>query len=159
LITIGRKTEVYGNDIMIENGPAYASFLRRMGAYLIDLLFCVLLLLPLFIWYGRGLFSDKSGLYLLGYSLYLVLGIFLIRLLYLVIGWSTAKGTIGCRAMRIMVVTTDSSRLSVGRSCIRYLALLVSAALFGMGWITILLTPRRQAIHDYLASTIVLDRR
>ncbi len=151
--------EVYGNDIMIGNGSTYASFLRRMGAYLIDLLVSLLFMLPLFIWYGRGLFSDQSGLYLLGYSLYLVLGIFVIRLLYLVIGWSTLRGTLGCRAMRIIVLTTAGTRLSVGRSCIRYLALLVSAALFGMGWITILLTPRRQAIHDYLASTIVLDRR
>lgn len=136
-----------------------ASLLRRMAAYLVDHLVTTILMLPLIIWYARGLFSDQSGLYLLGYSLYMVLGMFVIRFLYLAIGWHLQRGTIGCRLVRIRVTTVEGDRLTIGRSCVRYLGLLVSTALFGLGWITILLTPKRQAIHDYLASTIVLDRR
>lgn len=120
---------------------------------------CMIIMLPLIIWYGRGLFSDQSGTYLLGYSTYFLFGLMAIRATYLIIGWSTRTGTLGCLAMQIKVTTLLGERISAGRAGIRYLALLVSTALFALGWITILLTPKRQAVHDYLAGTIVVDRR
>ena len=140
----------------MESNISYASCFRRFGAYLLDHVATTILMLPLLIWYGRGLFSEQSGIYLLGYGIHLILGVCSIRALYLIIGWSTKGGTIGCRLLQIQILSNNGARVTPGRSATRYLALLVSTALFGLGWITIPLTRRRQSVHDFLAATIVV---
>jgi uncharacterized RDD family membrane protein YckC len=134
----------------------YASALRRLVAYTIDLIVSSLLTTPLFIWYGKGLFSDQSGLYLLGYSTYLLMGVLLMRLLYLGIGWHYQSKTIGCLLMRIRVVTMKEERISFRRAFIRYIGLLVSILFFGIGCLPIFFTTHHQCLHDLLAKTIVL---
>jgi uncharacterized RDD family membrane protein YckC len=137
----------------------YARFSKRLLAYVIDMIVSLILMLPLLLWYARGLFSDQSGTYLLGYGIFLFGGICSIRMLYLVVGWSILQGTVGCFITRIRVVTVQGKPVTFWVALARYLGLLVSTMLFGLGWIPIFLTSKHQGIHDLIASTVVCTEK
>lgn len=141
---------------MPQTKEQYASPLRRLAAYLIDILVSMILKLPLLIWYGKGLFSDESGIYLLGYGSYLFGAMLMIRMGYLVIGWSTRFGTIGCRACGIRIGDIGGSRLSFARSFARYWALVLSSLTLGAGCLPLWFTKRRQTLYDLLAASVVV---
>ncbi|HYH10914.1 MAG TPA: RDD family protein [Thermomicrobiales bacterium] len=82
------------------------------------------------------------------------------------IGWlyyagmesSSRQATIGKSLMGIYVVGLDGERISFLRATGRYFAKILSALIFMIGYIMAAFTARKQALHDILASTLVLKR-
>lgn len=65
--------------------------------------------------------------------------------------------TIGKKAMRIKVVTTDGASYSQGRALTRWLGRLVSVLTFGIGVLMIFWDPNRQSLHDKIGKTLVVQ--
>lgn len=68
------------------------------------------------------------------------------------------RATPGKALLGIYAADAAGRRLSLGRSLLRNLAKVLSAAPLGLGYLVALMTPRRQALHDLIASTRVLRR-
>jgi uncharacterized RDD family membrane protein YckC len=74
---------------------------------------------------------------------------------YFVVFWTTTGQTPGSRVMHIRVVRTDGSRMHPRQALIRLGAMVVSLPLF-WGYVPILTSPRRRAVPDTLAGTVVV---
>jgi uncharacterized RDD family membrane protein YckC/Tfp pilus assembly major pilin PilA len=119
----------------------YAGFWRRVAAYFIDGL---ILLIPC-----------------------IIVGIIPILGFFLQIGiWATYKAvfeagekqaTPGKRAMGIKVTTLDGERISVGQALGRYFGSILSGLILSIGYMMAGFTARKQALHDMMASTLVVN--
>ncbi len=74
---------------------------------------------------------------------------------YFVVFWTTTGQTPGSRVMQIRVTRTDGSRLGLIASLVRLGGMVISLPLF-WGYLPILWSPRRRAIADVLARTVVI---
>ncbi len=137
----------------------YASFWQRTGAYLLDHLVSAVLLSPLVAWYLNGLFGERSGIFLLGYSIPVLLVMLLVRLFYLTLLWTRGRGTIGCRLMHISIVSVQGKPLGFPRALVRYLGLLVSTMPLGLGSLLLPFSRKKQMLQDYLANTMVVRKQ
>ena len=75
---------------------------------------------------------------------------------YFVLFWSSAGQTPGMRLLRVRVRGLDGSPLSIGRSLVRLVGLLLSIVPLGAGFIPVLFTERRRGLADFLAGTVVV---
>ncbi|MDL5367905.1 RDD family protein [Xanthomonas sp. NCPPB 2654] len=71
---------------------------------------------------------------------------------------STKQATLGKMAVGIKVVRTDGSRISVGRGIGRYFGFLLSSLTIFIGFLMAAFTERKQALHDMLCDTLVVDK-
>jgi len=71
---------------------------------------------------------------------------------------SPLQATLGMAVMGIFTADLSGGQASFGRTTVRYWARFVSVAFFLVGFLPILFTPRRQALHDMLAGCTVLKR-
>lgn len=71
---------------------------------------------------------------------------------------SAAQATLGKRALGIKVTDLEGKRLSFGNALGRWFAALLSYLTLYIGFLMVAFTQRRQALHDMLASTLVVDR-
>ena len=82
------------------------------------------------------------------------------------IGWayfvlceiSPARGTLGKVALGLYVADLHGDPITYPRAIFRYLFKTFSTLLLGLGWAMAAFTPRKQALHDLLAGTLVLRR-
>ena len=75
---------------------------------------------------------------------------------YFVLFWSAAGQTPGMRLMRVRVRRPDGRGLSVGRSIVRAVGLALAIIPLFAGFLPALFDPRRRALPDYFAGTVVL---
>jgi uncharacterized RDD family membrane protein YckC len=75
---------------------------------------------------------------------------------YFVLFWSSAGQTPGMRLLRVRVRGLDGRALSIGRSLVRLVGLLLSIVPLGAGFIPVLFTERRRGLADFLAGTVVV---
>ena len=88
-------------------------------------------------------------------------------LVTLVLGWlyfallesSTWQATLGKLALGIRVTDLQGQRISVPRALGRYPAKFLSAIILGIGFMMAGWTRRKQALHDMIAGTLVLNGR
>jgi uncharacterized RDD family membrane protein YckC len=71
---------------------------------------------------------------------------------------STLRGTIGKSILGLRVTDLNGRRIRPGRALKRYLARLISAMPAWYGFAMAGLTSRKQALHDYMAGTLVVVR-
>ena len=69
------------------------------------------------------------------------------------------QATLGKRVCGLKVADYDGNRISFGRASGRYFASFLSGALLGIGFLMITWTRHRQALHDFLAGTVVVTSR
>jgi len=67
------------------------------------------------------------------------------------------QATVGKRALSIIVTGTGGQRISFARATGRHFAKYVSAFLLGIGFLMAAFTARKQALHDMLAETLVVE--
>jgi uncharacterized RDD family membrane protein YckC len=162
----------------------YAPFIKRFAAYLVDRLVCgamtaamvvplVLLFIPKFvfdtaftsIFRGRGLrlediFESGPGMnfpLILNIVLF-VLAICLIHTLYFALFESSRRqATPGKMLLGIFVTDAQGRRISFGRALGRNLSRVLSQMFCWLGYLLALFTQRNQALHDMIASTLVLE--
>jgi uncharacterized RDD family membrane protein YckC len=83
-----------------------------------------------------------------------------------VVGWlwmtlfesSRMRATPGKRLLRLVVTDEDGHRLSFGRAGVRNVAKFLLAGPFGLAYLMILASDRKQALHDRMAGTLVTRR-
>jgi len=122
----------------------YAGFWRRFVAWVIDVVILIVI----------------------GFIVNLILAEWLASTIGIFLGWlyfagmesSTRQATLGKGAMGIFVTDMDGRRISFLRATGRYFAKILSALIFMVGYIMAAFTARKQALHDLLASTLVLYR-
>jgi len=74
---------------------------------------------------------------------------------YFVSFWTATGQTPGMRIMRVRVVKANGGDLSVWRSLVRLVGLLLAIVPLFAGFLPVLFDPRRRALPDYLAGTVV----
>ena len=134
-----------------EGRAAYAGFWRRFAAYVVDyiVVFAGSAALVL-IASVTGLLPDGarqwSAIVLAGYFLYCTL-----------LESSSSQATLGKRAFGLTVTNVRGERIGFARAAIRFVAKLLSLFTLCIGYLLIAVTPRRQALHDLIAGTVVVD--
>lgn len=93
-------------------------------------------------------------------SLYFYLPMLLSGWLYCaLLECSPLQATLGKLAIRARVTDAGGLRISFARASARYFAKLVSAATLGIGFLISDVTARRQALHDLLSGTCVVQKQ
>lgn len=146
---------------MFENYQVtYAGFWWRFLAHLLDGLILGVLFVPLGLGLGLALSSggidpDSPALPLANFGLY---GFeILVTWLYQAFCESSSwQGTIGKKALGLRVTDMDGRRLSFGRATGRSFGKVLSSLICSIGFLMAAFTEKTQALHDMLASTLVL---
>ena len=145
-----------GNDVV------QAGFVRRWAALFIDqLVLAIPLVAVLFaILAAMGVDPNpeptaaETAIILLGYPLW-----FLFAALYYGLQESSAaQATLGKRALGIKVVDMEGQRIGRGRAFGRWFAASLSYLTMYIGFLMAAFTERKQALHDYVAGTQVVDQ-
>jgi uncharacterized RDD family membrane protein YckC len=71
---------------------------------------------------------------------------------------SSLQATLGKLAIELKVTSLSGDRIGFGRASGRYFAKILSALLFGVGFLMVAFTQRRQALHDLLTDCLVVDQ-
>jgi uncharacterized RDD family membrane protein YckC len=71
---------------------------------------------------------------------------------------SPMQGTLGKKVVGIMVATKDYERVGLFRAIFREVGHLISTLILLMGYVMAAFTPRKRALHDYIAGTVVIYR-
>jgi uncharacterized RDD family membrane protein YckC len=154
-------------------GVAYAGFWLRFVAFLIDgvvaLVAFVILLIPLFILTGAGAvlskigsdedMSDNVGAALgFGFILGFIGIILVVSWLYYALSESSAwQATLGKKMLNLKVTDMSGQPISFGRASGRFFARIITKLIpLGIGYILAGFTEKKQAIHDMIASCLVL---
>lgn len=90
-----------------------------------------------------------------------------LRLVSLLLGWlyyagmesSERQATFGKSFARIRVMTVEGRRVSFGRASGRFFGKLLSAIPFGLGFLLMVFTKRKQTLHDLLSGCVVVGAR
>ena len=137
---------------------AYASWIRRVGAFIIDQI--VYLTFVVILGLGGGLIVGAAG----GSSrlediVQLILT--LVVLVFLIWNWGYRQGTtgstIGKSVLKFKVVDErDGQPIGFGLSIVRYFAHFIDSIIFGIGYLLPLFTAKRQTIADMIMSTVCL---
>ena len=133
-----------GDVFMTREFTGYARLRSRYGAFLIDVLFCLVL------WFRR---ADGGSV---GFEFNRWTGS---RLLVAYFGLlpPLMQATPGKRAFNIRITDLEGKPLTVARSMARLAASIPSLAFLGLGFVVAAWTRRRQAAHDLVARTLVLE--
>lgn len=78
---------------------------------------------------------------------------------YALLEASGRQGTLGKQAVGIQVEDIEGGRATRVQTSVRFFLRLVSALVFGFGFLAALMTRRRQTLHDIAANCIVTVRR
>ena len=140
-----------------------ATFWWRLLAYIIDYIILYFIMeLVFMILASRGItYNVNSYDALLKLSISQVLSLQLISSLTLIsynsiCESSPMKGSLGKKLCKIVVVDADGMGLTFLNALGRSSAKVISISLFYMGFLSILFSEHRQALHDYLARTYVV---
>ncbi len=75
------------------------------------------------------------------------------------VGFNTLRGaTPGKQMLGLRILNADGSRLTFGRAFLRHCGEWISRLTLGAGFLLVLITPQKQALHDLLAQTRVVFR-
>ena len=94
-------------------------------------------------------FGDRTAMKDPVYTVYLLS----IWFLYLTWCWHKGGMTVGMRAWRVKIEDENGNRPGWGKSTIRFLAALLSAAAAGLGFLWALVDSRNRTWHDILSGT------
>jgi uncharacterized RDD family membrane protein YckC len=145
--------------------PYYAGFWKRFAAYFIDeiILSFVGIVIMLVVAGIVGIPMGLSGVdedYIAPVVLiYFGIVAFLLDWLYhTVLESSSRQATLGKMAMGIIVTDMEGRRISFGRANGRFWSKILSGLFFSIGYIMAGFTARKQALHDLIAATLVINR-
>jgi uncharacterized RDD family membrane protein YckC len=155
------------------SGVAYAGFWLRLVAFLIDgaisgFLFLILLI-PLFILTGAGsalsrigsgedISDDVAAFVGIGFFLGFLVMTVGVRWLYYALSESSSwQGTLGKKMLNLTVTDLNGQPISFGRASGRYFSKFITNLIpLAIGYILAGFTEKKQAIHDMIASCLVL---
>jgi len=144
---------------MFEHG----GFWRRVLAYIIDTIILSIIggiISAAFLGSAAGLSAMTGGADETAALTGAALGVqgvsFVINWLYFaLLESSSMQGTLGKKALGMIVTDLDGQRIGFGRATGRYFAKFVSAMILLIGFMMVGWTQRKQGLHDLIASTLV----
>ena len=125
------------------DAPIYAGFWRRWAAALLDGILYYIVIFALALALGDGI-----GVNLLALAL--------AWLYHALMQSSSWQATLGKRAFGIKVTRDTGERISFLRATGRYFATILSSLILMIGYLMAAFTNRKQALHDMIASTLVV---
>jgi len=130
----------------------YAGFWRRLAAIIIDGLIVgiptAIILAP----FGGNTFNNGS------YTGFGLLRSLIFLAYFALMESSSYQATLGKMALGIKVTDVDGNRLTLGRALGRNAAKYISTLICFIGYIMAAFTERKQALHDMIASTLVVQK-
>lgn len=87
-----------------------------------------------------------------------MIGIVVNVLYFTVLESSKYQATLGKMALGLKVTTTDGARIDFVKSLIRQIGKYVSGVILLIGYIMAAFTEKKQALHDMIASTLVVKK-
>jgi len=149
--------------------PRYSGFWRRFWSYLLDRFllgivftpFVFLVMMPVMAtssvdWSDSDLPGEALGA-LLGAAFTVAFFAMIGSWLYYALMQSSSKqATLGQMALGIRVTDLQGRRISLGRATGRYFATILTGLTLGIGYLIMLLTEKKQTLHDLIASTLVV---
>jgi len=163
-----------GKVVSGEGEIVHAGFWRRVAANMIDgliinvvVVVLMSILAPLFGFGmlgvlgipepGMGVEAMAAGM-LAFQALIQLVALALTATYYVWLHSSLNMATLGKMAVGIKVVRLNGERISVARAIGRYFAFILSSMTMGIGFIMAGLTQRKQALHDMICDTLVVDK-
>lgn len=137
----------------------YAGVFTRLAAFVIDWLVIAVsysLLLGGASFLLSALFAWDIGVADSDHSLYWILGMAGWAFIYLVVGLIVSGRTPGKAVVGLRVVCRDGTPLTPARAAVRVLALPLSFAILGLGFLGVLFGRERRALHDVIAGAAVV---
>jgi uncharacterized RDD family membrane protein YckC len=152
---------------------SYAGFWKRFAAFLIDAILLSIVqffvFMPALAMIGVGAFATAasedpgSGM---GFIMLAIGAYFFAILLNIIISWlyyalmeSSERGaTLGKLALSIRVTDLQGNRITFGRATGRYFGKIVSSMILMIGYLMAGFTDRKQALHDIMASCLVINK-
>jgi uncharacterized RDD family membrane protein YckC len=148
----------------------YAGFWRRFVAHFIDQcligIVCFMLFIPGLAIFGIGLGSGmmEDSPSAIGFILAMIVGYLVLIVFIVILQWlyfalmesSSRQATLGKLALGIVVTDLSGKRISFGRATGRYFGKIVSGMILYIGFIMAGFTERKQALHDIMASCLVV---
>lgn len=139
----------------------YASFRRRLGAFLLDSIAVSLIasffykLVPLFPvdWQAAGL----QAFFTFFVIYYLVVTFLIMPLYWAFFESSPWQATLGKKALKIKVVDAHGQRLTFARAALREYTRIVSSMPMNLGYMLVFFSKYRQTVHDKIATTYVIN--
>ena len=159
--------------VMVPAVP-YAGFWLRFVAYLLDVIIVGIVAVPIVVVLAVATgasaalssMSDdnpQQALAAAGFVIFLC-SLFIILLgglwlYYALLESSTWQGTVGKKALGLIVTDLDGRRVSFGRATARFFSRLITGLVpLFIGYILAGITAKKQALHDMIAGTLVLRK-
>jgi len=140
--------EKMGSKIAIEylGSFKYAGFGIRFGSGLIDF---IILLIPstLAIALEREVLGEFGGIIILTIVWWLY---------YALLESSERQASIGKKALGLIVIDSEGRKITFWRATSRFFISLISALIYGIGYIMIAFNKKKQGLHDWMTDTFVL---
>jgi uncharacterized RDD family membrane protein YckC len=153
----------------------YSGFWKRVAAYLIDSVIlgvvALVVIAIVFLLIGGGALISGSQTpqdFAAALGVAAILLIVFAYIALIVIMWmyfakmesSEKQATIGKKAMGIYVTDVNGQRITFGRASGRFFGKIVTGMIpFGIGWLMVAFTAKKQALHDMIAGTLVWKRQ
>jgi uncharacterized RDD family membrane protein YckC len=159
------EAHAYGGEVV------QAGFWKRVAAYILDAIVVTIaaqivqmVLMVGFLGMNMGnfagnaenMFSSASGIVFL-LSIYLF-PLVLFGIYYAAFHASARQATLGKMAVGIKVVRSDGRRISMARAVARFFAFILSGLILYIGYLMAAFTERKQALHDLICDTLVVDK-
>jgi len=164
------QARVDESSLVIGGGRVvYAGFWKRVAASFIDSFVTTALSyavqIPLMMVFGVGMagMADSDNPFGTGAGVAMIVMIYMVALAIplLYFSWmhsSSMQASLGKMAVGIKVVRSDGQRITFWRAFGRYWAMIPSALILLIGYVMAGFTERKQALHDMMCDTLVVDK-
>jgi uncharacterized RDD family membrane protein YckC len=143
----------------------YAGFWRRFLATFIDGLLCYViigLITAIIAGISAGVSSETQenwqAMQLMLMNVITIVSIIGAWLYFAFLESSDAQATLGKRAVAIKVTDIQGQRISFGKASGRFWGKSISTFIMGIGFLLAAFTGKKQALHDFMARTLVVRR-
>lgn len=153
-----------------QHAVTYAGFWKRFAAYLLDKLLlglcAVIILIPFLLFFGLGAAFNINEMGMDPAFLFAFIGAyFMLGLVFFVMEWmyfalmESKKGaTIGKMALGIKVTDINGNPVTFGRATGRHFGKIISGLTLCIGYIIAGFSQQKQALHDIMAKTLVVNK-
>lgn len=141
----------------VQSSQAYASFLSRVVASIIDVMILALITIPILTAiYGMEYLSLENEKIVMG--IWEIVFNVIFPIVSVLIFWYYKSATPGKIALHLIIVDAKTGeKPSIGQFVIRYFSYLIAMLPLGIGIFWIAFDKKRQGWHDKLAGTVVTD--
>ena len=149
------------SDAALVSNFAFAGFWKRFVAYIVDVILYLVAFALLVLLFGGSLFTltpNNSGNYLAAFGIYFAYypGWWLY---FSLMESSSFQATFGKKLMGIKVTDINGQAIGFGQATGRHFSAFITQLTFLIGYLLAAFTARKQALHDMMAGTLVVNAR